>query len=299
MTLARIGLGTAQFGQAYGISNRHGQPSEAEVATILARATAAGARYLDTAFDYGTAETILGRHLPAGHKFRIVTKLPKVQADAIDASHVTAMLDNLASSLDRLRQRRVYAVLVHNVADLAKPGWQHLATALQEAKTRGWVEKVGVSIYGPQDLALVEGRLQPELIQAPLNVLDRRLVTSGALDRLKQRGIEVHVRSAFLQGLLLMAPAELPEFFAPIRPQIASWWQWCKNVRLSVLAGCLAYVLGHRAVDAVIVGVNGDVELRDIEAAVVAGAGVAVDFEPTMPLEEAFIDPRLWPATVH
>jgi aryl-alcohol dehydrogenase-like predicted oxidoreductase len=299
MTLSRVGLGTVQFGQDYGISNRRGQPSEAEVAAILARATTVGVGYLDTAFDYGAAEAIAGRHLPDGHGFRIVTKLPRIHADAIDASHAGITLDNLAGSLDRLRQRRVYAALIHNVADLAKPGWQHLASALQEAKRRGLVEKIGVSIYDPEDLALIEGRLEPELVQAPLNVLDRRLVTSGALDRLKQRGVEVHTRSAFLQGLLLMTPAELPEFFAPIRPHIANWRQWCKSARLSVLAGCLAYVLGHRVIDAVIVGVNGDVELRDIETAVAASASAKVDFEPSPPPEQACIDPRRWPAMVH
>ena len=80
--LSRIGLGTVQFGMHYGVSNRVGQPDEREVAAILERAVARGVRYLDTASAYGDAEILLGRHLPAGHRLRIVTKTPRVDGRA-------------------------------------------------------------------------------------------------------------------------------------------------------------------------------------------------------------------------
>ena len=41
------------------------------------------------------------------------------------------------------------------------------------------------------------------MIQCPFNVFDQRLISSGAYKRMKARGIKVHVRSIFLQGLLL------------------------------------------------------------------------------------------------
>jgi aryl-alcohol dehydrogenase-like predicted oxidoreductase len=228
-----------------------------------------------------------------------VTKLPRIEAASIDAGHCRAMLDSLATSLDRLKQSEIHAVLIHNVADLAKPGSAHLIAALRQAKERGWVGRIGASIYDGEQLALVESCFDPDLVQAPLNVLDRWLLTTGALARLKRKGVEVHARSAFLQGLLLMAPDELPEFFSPVRPYIADWQRRCAAEGVSVVAGCLAYVLGHRAVDAVIVGVNNAAELSEIQAALAAATDVAVEFGGLPPLERSHIDPRCWPGATH
>ena len=89
---------------------------------------------------------------------------------------------------------------------------------MHEARARGWTSRIGASVYNSDQLALVESRFQPQLVQLPLNVLDRRPIVSGMLARLKAAGVEIHARSVFLQGLLLMEPDELPEFFAPVRP---------------------------------------------------------------------------------
>ena len=150
--LSRIGLGTVQFGMHYGVSNRAGQPDEREVAAILERAVAHGVRYLDTASAYGDAEILLGRHLPAGHRLRIVTKTPPVPDEHIDARHKQQWLDALALSLDRLKVSAVYGLLVHQTGDLDKPGWQYLVEALREAQTRGLVSRIGVSVYDEKQL---------------------------------------------------------------------------------------------------------------------------------------------------
>ncbi len=136
-----------------------------------------------------------------------------------------------------------YGLLVHQTGDLDKPGWQYLVEALQEAQTRGLVSRIGVSVYDEAQLKLVESRFRPELVQLPLNALDRRLIASGALARLKARGVEVHARSVFLQGLLLTPPSELPDFFRPLRQRLADLRGGWARRGLSPLAACLAFVL--------------------------------------------------------
>jgi aryl-alcohol dehydrogenase-like predicted oxidoreductase len=293
--LARIGLGSVQFGADYGISNRDGRPSESEVAAILAHAVSAGIGYLDTAAGYGDAERLIGRHLPRDHHLKIVTKLPVVQEDAIEATHGKVLLDALAQSLERLRCPRVHGLLLHNAHDLAKPGWQHLLDALREARSRGWASRLGVSIYDADDLELLESRFKPDIVQLPFNALDRRLAASGWLDRLKASGTEVHARSLFLQGLLLMEPDKLPDFFSPTRGAIAALRSHWDGANLTPVAGCLHYVLRNAAIDAAIVGVNRLRELAQIEAAVSKAAvecddGLAVDVDPV------YLDPRRWPS---
>jgi aryl-alcohol dehydrogenase-like predicted oxidoreductase len=254
--LSRIGIGTVQFGGRYGISNRHGQPDEREVADILDRAIEAGVDLLDTATAYGDAERIVGRHLPAAHPIRIVTKTPPVDAQTIEARDGQQWLDAIAGSLDRLRVDKVYAVLVHHASDFDKPGWQHLAEALATAKQRGWTACVGASIYGADQLKRIETRLDPEIVQLPMNALDRRPIGSGLLARLKVAGTEIHVRSVFLQGLLLMNPGEVPGYFSAVRNEIAGLHRRWREQGLNPLSGCLAFALQQSAVDAVIVGVN-------------------------------------------
>ncbi len=185
---SRIGLGTVQFGMHYGVSNRAGRPDEGAVAAILGHAVAQGVGYLDTAPAYGDAEVLLGRYLPAGHTLRIVTKTPPVPDERIDPRQKQQWLDTLARSLDRLKVSAVYGLLVHQASDLDKPGWQHLVDALQEAQARGLVSRIGVSIYDERQLMLAESRFRPELVQLPLNALDRRLILSGALAALEGDG---------------------------------------------------------------------------------------------------------------
>jgi aryl-alcohol dehydrogenase-like predicted oxidoreductase len=297
--LSRLGLGTVQFGVDYGVSNRAGRPDEREVAAILARISRAGVGYLDTAPAYGEAELLIGRHLPPGHRLRIVTKAPAITDATVTARHGRQVLDSLAASLDRLKVSAVHGFLVHQSENLAGKGWQHLVDALLEARARGWTKRIGASVYNSDQLALVESRFSPELVQLPLNVLDRRPITSGLLPRLKAAGVEIHARSVFLQGLLLMRPDELPEFFAPLRQTIVRLRETWQRRGLSALGGCLAFAFRQPEIDAVIVGVNRVQELEQIEAVVASLPDGDTDIALDQPIDPAYLDPSRWPDFVH
>lgn len=296
--LARIGLGTAQFGADYGISNRVGRPSEKEVAAIIARAVEAGVGYLDTAASYADAEILVGRHLPSGHRLRIVTKLPPIAEEVIASRHTESMLAALAASLERLGSAQVYGVLLHHARDLEKPGWRHLVDALREAQARAWTSCIGVSVYDESELALVESRFKPDLVQLPFNALDRRFAVSGWLARLKASGTEVHARSLFLQGLLLMEPATLPDFFAPVSGALANLHAGWAAEKLTPLSGCLRCVLHNADIDVAIVGVNRLHELNEIEVALADLADDEGEFRPSVAIDPIYLDPRRWPTTL-
>lgn len=296
--LSRLGLGTVQFGLAYGVSNRRGRPDEAAVAAILARALETGVGYLDTAPAYGDAERLIGRHLPAQHKLRIVTKTPAIAEAEIGPRHAALLLESVAESLRRLRADSLYGLIVHNAADLAKPGWQHIVEALNETRARGLISRIGVSVYSADQLALAEGRFKVQLVQLPLNALDRRPIATGMLARLKAAGAEIHARSVFLQGLLLMRPDEVPDFFAPIRNELGALRRAWADRNLTALAGCLAFVLTRPEIDVAIVGVNDRTEFDDIIAAL--DRDVNLDGAIALPgVDARFLDPSRWPQTVH
>jgi aryl-alcohol dehydrogenase-like predicted oxidoreductase len=205
----RLALGTAQFGLAYGLNNQAGQPTPTAVAEVLTAARTAGLTLLDTAAAYGNSEARLGELIGENTAFEVITKVP-----ALPPAQVT---QHLAESLARLRRAQVYGVLFHAFGPLqAEPtAWE----ALQTARAAGQAARIGVSLYHPHEAEwLLAQGWDVDLVQVPYNVLDQRF--AAVLPQLAAHGVEVHVRSAFLQGLLLREPATLPVFFQPLAPKI-------------------------------------------------------------------------------
>jgi hypothetical protein len=179
---------------------------------------------------------------------------------------------------------------------LAKPGWEFIVDALREVQRRGLVQFIGASVYDEDGLALVVNKFAPQLVQLPLNVLDRRLADSGWLSRLKEMGTEVHARSAFLQGLLLMKPADLPAFFDPLRASLCELSDRWARQHVSALVAALSFVVKQKEVDAVIVGVNRVEEFAEIENAMATLGQIVLDYGHSPSVEQRFLNPALWPA---
>lgn len=288
----RIGLGTVQFGMDYGISNAVGQTTPEEAAAVLALAEDRGIRVLDTAALYADSEEVLGQVLPRPHGFRVVTKTPQFGGKKITAADGAQLRAIFRRSLFRMGLDSVYGLLLHRAEDLLAEGGGHLFDAMEELKAEGLVEKIGLSVYnGAQiDRALAANRI--DLVQLPLNVLDQRLLRGGHLSRLKERGVEIHARSVFLQGLLLMAPAEVPKYFGPIRGVLEDYHHQLAEQEITPVQGALHAVLQIPEVDQVICGVNN----RDHLGQILAAAKAATD----LPLQrfavddEAMLNPALW-----
>lgn len=266
----KLGLGTVQFGLDYGVSNPAGKTPQAEVGRILQLAADKGMRVLDTAAGYGESEAVLGRSLPPQHSFAIVTKAPAMRADEAGNDYVGRVKATLRQSLARLRQETLYGLLVHRAEDLLSAQGEQLMEALLEFKQQGVVQKVGVSVYNAEQVDAILSRHPVELVQLPVSVLDQRLIASGHLAALKRAGVEVHARSVFLQGLLLMPSNALPDYFAVIRDHLAGYHSWLEGSALTPLQAALGFVLGLPELDHVILGVNSTVQLQEI---LVAQAG--------------------------
>lgn len=284
---SRLALGTVQFGLAYGIANQAGQVTRADAAAILAAARAGGLDTLDTAIAYGDSEACLGAAGVAG--WRVVSKLPTLPDDCPDVAAWVAA--QLAASLGRLGVDRLHGLLLHNPRQLLGAQGTALAAALRAARADGLVGRIGVSIYAPDDLAAIYPVLPPDLVQAPLNLVDRRLAESGWLQRLADDGVEVHTRSSFLQGLLLMP--QLPPRFAPWRTLWARWQDWLAGHPGQAAAACLAYPLGLPQVARVVIGVDSPAQFAELLAASQA-LPAASELPDLACADERLINPSLW-----
>jgi len=258
----KLGLGTAQFGMAYGRFNRQGRPTLDGVAAILRRVGELGFGTIDTAALYGESEAVLGRALPPDHGFRIVTKTPRFGAARIDSEQAAALRAAFQSSRTKLRQERLYGLLAHDSNDLLAEGGGRLLDAMLDLKRRGEVQKIGASVYTARQIEGLLARGGLDLIQAPMNVFDQRLIDSGALRAMASRGIELHLRSVFLQGLLLADPAALPPHFAAARPALEAFQQAARRAGRQPAQAALAFLLNLPEADTVLVGVDSLAQLE-------------------------------------
>jgi aryl-alcohol dehydrogenase-like predicted oxidoreductase len=297
--MRKLALGTAQWGSNYGIANRSGLPNFEALNKILRLAIMSGVNIIDTASAYGTAEDLLGRQQAAKLGFNIVTKtVPlKAQAQKEDIS-VKIVRDQFKISLARLSTRSIYGLLIHHAVDLLGPIGDHVWQVMRDIRREGWVQKIGCSLYHPSELDILIERYDLDIIQVPLNIYDQRFLHSGALERARKRGIEVHARSVFLQGLLLMSDEAMPSYFDEIRLHHSRFINACRDGGVSPIHVALGFVTGSDQVDKVIVGCESVQQFSEI---------LATDSEESSSVkllkivdhlalnDEAYIDPGRWP----
>ena len=235
--MSKLALGTAQFGLNYGATNMLGRIKTSEARFLLQRAQASGMDTLDTAINYGDSENVLGEH--GVSNWKIVTKLPAIPEDCPNISQW--IREQTQESLSRLGVKRLYGLLLHHPGQLLKEGGGEIYAAMQDLKKEGLVTKLGLSIYNPKELNLLFDRYNIDLIQAPINIMDQRLIESGWADRLKKSGVEIHARSIFLQGLLLIHKDQLPYKFNPWLEVWEEWHYWLKKNKTNSIASLFTF----------------------------------------------------------
>lgn len=282
--IAKLMLGTVQFGLNYGIANRSGQVPFAEVVKILACARERGVTMLDTAASYGESEEVLGRALAeieGGGDFRIVTKITPL--DPAEADPGRFVRESLERSLRRLRRQTLYGAMFHREEEMNR------ADLLESCKAAGLIEHTGISIDSAAVSSIAPGF---ELVQLPLNVLDCRfdhLIAAHPATRF-------FARSAYLQGLLLTA--EVPPHLAAILPYKARFEALRSAAGLEAKEFYFRYVLSRRDIARVVFGVDTLTQLEE-NLAIAARGPLPADLMAAIencrtPLPERLIRPRLW-----
>jgi aryl-alcohol dehydrogenase-like predicted oxidoreductase len=284
----RLALGTAQFGLPYGIANMSGQVNQVEVEAILTEAWEAGVDTLDTAIAYGNSEERLGAI--GVDQWKLVSKLPEIPENCKD---VTGWVENMVTgSLARLKIPRLYGLLLHRPEQLLSSQGEALYAALKKLQDQKLVQKIGISIYGPSELDKIGSTYQFDLVQAPLNVLDRRMIDSGWLLRLSNAKTEIHTRSVFLQGLLLMDSEKRPKEFDKWKTSLDRWDRWLIDQEIEPVQACLASIFAQPEVDRIVIGTDSLEHLQGI----LANTGGLVELPPKFLMTEDLdlINPSRW-----
>ena len=299
--LSRLGLGTVQWGLTYGVANVSGRPAQDEVERMLKAAADSGVNWLDTARMYGESEEVIGRALKSTgltDKFLIVSKTCQINP-ALAHSEVEvrrSIREGVAASLKALGVRPIPVLLAHKGEDILIPGvWDELL----EQKEKGNVESLGVSI-SRNPVEVVERVLafeSMEALQVAVNVFDQRLVRPGMLRKASAKGVTVFVRSAYLQGLIVMPDERVPAHLACALRFKKMVSDCARAWGRSVTETALQFVLGLPGVTAVVVGCETEAQVRDNVSLVSAPPLTAEQMKallamPDVPLE--IVEPWRW-----
>ncbi len=254
-------LGTAQFGSKYGIFNSSNLKNNSEIKRIIQLFSSVGCNFIDTASDYPNSEKILGKSNVKD--FKIITKIP-IKENNLKFNDKDFIKKNIHSSLKKLKIKKLYGLLFRSPLKLLSDSFIGYWNTAKEMQSLGYVEKIGISIYNPEDLRILLDRIKPNIVQVPFNVIDQRIKNSGFLDMLYKKNIEVHARSIFFQGILLQNKNQLVHKKTECCQIWNSYHKWLLDQKINSLDACLNFVLKEKKISKIILGVDSLKQMQEI-----------------------------------
>jgi len=289
----KLCMGTVQLGLAYGINNAiKRRPSDQESFALLKLAIEKGIHYFDTASVYGDAESILGNFEIGKYNVKIISKL-RAEFDINNIE--TAILREITQSITRMGIKKLDGYLLHEASMFYNAD---IMRGLQGAKDKGLVNKLGVSVYDPEDALNVVKSGLVEYIQIPYNVFDQQLDQTDFFEIADKKNIVVFARSAFLQGLLMMDPEKIADRLVEAREPLQRFNDIINQYGYTRQEAAFLFSYCHKGIDKVVFGVETRQQLENNLAIIEKAKGFA---SCKASLEGSFreigkrvINPSLW-----
>lgn len=266
--ISSITLGTVQLGIPYGIANKSGQPSDLEAKQILDFAWKNGINSFDTAPAYGESQQRLGHFIkllkndPNTNDLpNIISKVPGNLGNTENLKDTYEKMKNsIQLSLDLLNIDYLPYCLLHKASDMKN---KNIIDSLIQIKQDGLIEKIGVSIYNPEEVIQFLDTNQMDAIQIPINIFDHRLIKTGLINELKIKKKTVFARSIYLQGLLFLDPQHLPSNLIEAKPYIERLKRISEHHNYSLSEFALAFVRDLPGITSIVLGVDTIKQLKN------------------------------------
>ena len=286
----KITLGTANFGNVYGIANKNqnSRNESGSISEIIHTALDLGITSFDTAKGYGDAERILGDNLAGYRKLSVTTKIGKN-----DCEKSSQIISSVQKSLESIKLKKFSAVLLHDSSVLGGEHRNEVRKGLYELLSLGICERIGVSVYSESEVVWAK-KIVPELteFQIPENICDQRKIFSGYLHELANTGNNISVSSIFLQGLSLMEAGEIPSNLNSATEKIMKLQEFAHLNQITVLEACIAYARSIPWASGLIFGVDNPKQLRTIVSNFNKSHDLGINTD--LKLDYWTLDPRNW-----
>jgi aryl-alcohol dehydrogenase-like predicted oxidoreductase len=287
---SKIIVGTAQFGNKYGVGNSSGATGEGEAHSMLRIASGVGIFRLDTAQAYGSSEKIIGSFPHA--QFEVTSKVGRFPESNLDWGEWLA--SRIEVSRAELYRQKLTTVLFHDVSDFKNKNRSRAIRALSEASINYPELIFGASIYNPEDWKELREIQDLRMYQAPYSIFDRRFERTGTFEEMTRLKKKVSARSVFLQGLLLLPLGKLPKYFSPWEKVISEWRKFCRVSGLSPVAAAASFSLASPFLEGVVIGFDSRRHLDELVSGLVSLPVELVAYPDFGELPLELIDPRRW-----
>lgn len=289
LTVSKLGLAAAQFGLDGMSASPRARSPETEARDILNIAARAHLSVLDVSGNYGRAESVLGDLIPRPVPFRVTLSAARADRgpDFVEAE--------ARASLRRLGLERADAIIVSSPSELFGPHGAAVWDRLARLRDEGLFAKIGVAAHASDDPVGVARRFKPDILQAPASLLDQRLLADGSLARIAGLGIEVQLRSIFLNGLLFLPPDRVPAQLKGASGRLSKVRRMIAEGRSDPLQAALGFALSRAEASAVLVGVTSAAELSAVVAAA-SSPPPDLDWDDMAIDDPVALDPRRWVA---
>ena len=288
MIANKLCFGTANFAKGYGINKGKGY-NQKEIKNIFNLLKKNKIKYIDTAINYKNVEKKIGKFNL--NFFKIYTKIPKIPANI---KNIDLWIHNkIMLSLKKTKKIFFEGVFLHSPEQLLTNKKNQIFNSLKTLKKEKKIKKIGISIYDLNILKRIIKEFKIDIIQIPYNLFDRGPEKKKLLKLIKKNKIEIHARSIFLQGILLMDPSKLPRRFKKWKNKFIQLENWCKKNKISKIQTCLNAVLEDKIFDKVLISVENEKQFFQLLNAI-SKKNKKKYPENLQTNEKNLIDPRLW-----
>ena len=287
MTVAtKLALGSVQFGLDYGISNQSGKVTSSEVSKLLSLASQLNIKVIDTASSYGDSEKVLGQNTER-NQFSYLGKISPRCSPSGYSEEATASLTNLNAN-------QFECLSLHHGDVLSSHDGKAHYHALERLKLDGLTKYIGCSLYSVEEALTLTEQFNFDIVQIPASICDQRLFEGDALQILSERKVAVHIRSVFLQGLILMSPDQLPEKLKDAKPLLLKLQEQAKQENVSIASIALSPFVNHPLIEQIIVGCVNRQQLTEILDSYEMAKTLDIDTAQFAIQDLDIIDPRNW-----
>lgn len=282
MKINKIILGVTQFGMRYGIMNKFNINRKQELKKILNFSKKNKIKYLYTSKYYGNSNKLL--EYENLNYFEIFTKF---KAEDL-------LKDNIIFEINKIKiklKKKNLILLIDGFEKLNIKKSTNVHNRLKSLKKSKYISKFGYSIYSFINLKKICNNFKPDILQCPYSIIDRRLEKNRFLQYLKNKKIEVHVRSIFLQGLLLIDPSKLPKKFLKWKDRFKIFKYQMSMNGVNNLDACINFIQNNKYIDKILIGVDNLNHLKEI---VSAKSYIKIKFPNIHVENRKLIDPSKW-----
>ena len=247
-------IGTANFTRKYGADLTKVNLSEIKKISEIAKK--------NKIYNFDTAESYLKNKKvfkKVDKKFQFFSKI-KPCSKWVSLEFCQKKIEDHLKIFER---KNFKTILFHDTKILFSKNGAKIYKNLEQLKKKKYFQKIGMSIYNTNDLNYLTNKYNFNVIQCPYNILDKRILKSGWFDKLKYLGIETHVRSIFLQGLLVNKLVYKKKYFKKWNFFFLNWFKHLETKDISPIDYCLSDLLKYDF-DKIIVGINNSQNLKEI-----------------------------------